>query len=70
MILGYILIAAFAGMFSSITALILGASFWFAFSLYVFIGCSVLILLPVTQTVAVSLGRSSAIASASIFHKQ
>lgn len=59
MIVGYILIATFAGLIASIVAIVLGASFWFAFGLYVFVGSAVLILLPIGQMVAgILVGRA------------
>ncbi len=56
MILGYLIFAVFAGLLSSILALLFGFSFWFAFGVYTTVGTITLIALPLT---AMLLGAGS-----------
>lgn len=61
MIVGYVLVSVLAGLLASVVALLLGASFWLAFGLYVLVGSAVLILLPAALMVASLLvGRAKA----------
>lgn len=48
MVVGYILVGSVAGLIASFVALLLGASFWLAFGLYVLVGSATLVLLPLT----------------------
>jgi len=52
MILGYILVGAFAGLLTFFAALIFGASFWLALGLYTLAGLVSVILLPVARIIA------------------
>lgn len=52
MILGYILVGAFAGLLTFFAALIFGASFWIALGLYTLAGLVSVILLPVARMIA------------------
>jgi uncharacterized membrane protein YuzA (DUF378 family) len=45
MIVGYIILGVITGLFSSAVAVLLGASLWFAFSLYTLVGFATVTLL-------------------------
>tara|TARA_R110002051_G_scaffold50724_3_gene97913 strand:- start:29437 stop:30678 length:1242 start_codon:yes stop_codon:yes gene_type:complete len=61
MIVGYLVVGAFAGLVASLVGLFLGLSFWFAFGLYALVGSTVMVLLPVVLVgVGVLVNRTEA----------
>ena len=52
MIIGYIILGVITGLISSAVAVLLGASFWFAFSLYALVGFATVTLLSAAQIIA------------------
>ena len=67
MVIGYVLVGSLAGLFASVVALLLGATFWLAFGVYVLVGSAALILLPAAQ-LAVGILGDRAKASTSVDH--
>ena len=65
MMIGYVLVGSLAGLFASVVALVLGASFWLAFGLYALVGSTTIILLAAARMVAgVLAGRTESQAAA------
>jgi DNA-binding response OmpR family regulator len=64
MIVGYIILGIITGLISSAVAVLLGASLWFAFSLYALVGFATVTLLSAAQIIA---GRLEGRAKVSIF---
>ena len=61
MIVGYILVGSVAGLIASLAALLFGASFWIAFSLYVLVGSATVVMLPLILMLVKSLAKQGMI---------